>query len=57
MLYKENTSHFVDEERVGNKEDLLISTILDPRFKLLNFPGCTNEMKEDAENYLRSAYR
>ena len=57
MLYKENKRRFVDEERVGYKEDLLISTILDPHFKLMNYPGCTNEMKEDAEIYLRSTYR
>jgi len=35
MLYKENKRSFVDEERVGHKEDLLISNILDPRFKLI----------------------
>ncbi len=47
----------MNEEMVGYKEALLISTILDPQFKLMNFPGCTNEMKEDAQNYLHSAYR
>ena len=56
-IYSENKRRFIDEERVGHKEDLLISTILDPRFKLMNFPGSTNEMKEEAENFLRSAYR
>ncbi len=56
-LYSENKRRFVDEERVGHKEDLLLSTILDPRFTLMIFPGCTNEMIEDAETYLRSAFR
>ena len=42
MLYKEKKRRFVDEERVGHKEDLLISTIFDPHFKLMNFPVCTN---------------
>ena len=37
-------------------EDLLISSILDPRFKLMDFQGCTREMKTLAERYLRDNY-
>ena len=58
MLCKENKRRFVGKETVGHKEDLLISKKLDPHFKLMDVPvGYTNGMKEDAENYLRSAYR
>jgi hypothetical protein len=55
-LHNENKDR-ITEEMFGHREDLLVSTILDPRFKLMNFHGCTDEMKEDAESYLRSAYR
>ena len=57
VLYSENKRRFRDEERVGHREDLLVCTILDPRFKLMNFNGCTAEMKELAETYLRSNYK
>jgi hypothetical protein len=56
-LHNENKDRFITGERIGHREDLLVSTILDPRFKLVNFHGCTNEMQEDAESYLRSAYK
>jgi hypothetical protein len=45
MLHSVNKERFVTREQIGHKEDLLVSTIPDPRFKLINFPGCTNEMK------------
>ena len=56
ILHSENNSRFKEKEREGHVEDLLISTILDPRFKLMNFVGCTSKTKSDAENYLRAAY-
>ena len=56
VLYAENKSRFKDKEREGHVEDLLVSTILDPRFKLMNFIGCTAKTKTDAETYLRAAY-
>ncbi len=56
LLHSDNKQRFIIDEKIGHKEDLLVSMTLDPRFKLMNFPGCTNEMKEDTENYLRSAY-
>ena len=56
ILHNENKSRFKEKEREGHVEDLLISTILDPRFKLMNFIGCTSSTKHDAEKYLRSAY-
>ena len=37
-------------------EDLLIATLLDPRFKLFMFPGATLDMREQAKQYLRAAY-
>ena len=40
------------EEREGYREDNFICAILDQRFKLMNFDGCTAEMKADAESYL-----
>ena len=42
ILYNENYSRFKEKEREGHVEDLLIATILDPRFKLMNFIGCTS---------------
>ena len=56
ILYNENYTRFKEKEREGHVEDLLIATILDPRFKLMNFIGCTSQTKNDAEKYLRSAY-
>jgi hypothetical protein len=38
-LYTEVKRRFIDAEREGHMEDLLVSTILDPRFKLMNFEG------------------
>ena len=38
-LYNDVKRRFVDNERDGHMEDLLISTILDSRFKLMNFEG------------------
>ena len=32
-------------------------TILDPRFKLMSFSGCTAEMKDLGETHLRSNYK
>jgi hypothetical protein len=56
ILHSENNSRFKEKEREGHVEDLLIATILDPRFKLMNFVGCTSRTKSDAERYLRAAY-
>ena len=56
ILHRENVSRFKEKERDGHIEDSLISTILDPRFKLMNFVGCTSKTKSDAEYYLRNAY-
>lgn len=56
-LHNENNRRFLGEERVGHLEDLLICTILDPRFKLMNFVGCTAKMKADAEHYLLENYK
>ena len=47
---------FVTEEREGHMEDLLIATMLDPRFKHFVFPGATQAMRETAERYFRAAY-
>jgi len=57
ILQSENNSHFKKKEREGHSEDLLISTIFDPRFKLIKFVGCISKTKSDAENYLRVAYK
>jgi hypothetical protein len=56
-LHAENKGRFVDNERIGNYKDNLICTLLDPRFKLINFNGSTTEMKKDAELYLRENYK
>ena len=56
ILYDTNNKKFHIDERIGHREDLLICTILDPRFKLMNFPGCTPSMKEEAEFFLTSAF-
>jgi hypothetical protein len=55
-LHNENKTRFVTEEREGHRKDNLICTILDPRFKLMNFNGCTAEMKVDAESYSRENF-
>ena len=56
-LHNENKQRFVEKERIGNYEDNLICTLLDPRFKLMNFNGSTVEMKRDAEKYLKENYK
>lgn len=56
-LHNANKRRFIDQERVGHLEDMLICTILDPRFKLMNFLGCTARMKKDAEEYLLENYK
>ena len=56
-LHLENKERFVDKERKGHYEDNLICTLLDPRFKLLNFNGSTKAMKKDAEKYLKANYK
>jgi len=56
LLYDTNNKMFHVDERVGHREDLLICAILDTRFKLMNFPGCTVEMKGEAEHFLKCAY-
>jgi hypothetical protein len=48
---------FVDKERKGHYEGNFICTLLDPRFKLLNFNGSTKAMKKDAETYLKANYK
>ncbi len=57
ILYNEKHSRFKEKEREGHVEDLLIATILDPRFKLMNFIASTSITKNEAEKYLRSAYK
>jgi len=44
----------VTEEREGHMEDNFISTILDPRIKLVNFNGFIAEMKANAKSYMRT---
>ena len=56
LLYATNNKKFHVDEWVGHREDILICTILDPRFKLMNFPGFTVEMKGEAEHFLKCAY-
>ncbi len=56
LSYATNNKKFHVEERVGHREDLLICTILNLRFKLINFPGCRVEMKSEAEHFLKCAY-
>ena len=57
VLHNENVKQFRDGEREGHTEDLLICTILDPRFKLMNFVGCSSKHKTNAEHYLRENYK
>lgn len=56
ILHEEVVRRFYKLEREGHMEDLLVSSILDPRFKLMDFQGCTREMKTLAERYLRDNY-
>jgi hypothetical protein len=55
-LRSEMTRRFITEERPGHREDLLIATFLDPRFKHFIFPGSTLEIRQDAEKFVRAAY-
>ena len=41
ILPNETIRRFRDVEREGHTEDLLICAILDPRFKLMNYVGCS----------------
>ena len=56
LLYDTNIKKFHVDKRVGHREDILICIILDPRFKLINFPDCTVEMKGEAKHFLKCAY-
>jgi hypothetical protein len=47
----------MEKEIIGNYEDNIICTLLDPRFKLINFNGSTVEMKGDAKKYLKETIR
>ena len=44
QLFMENKKRFMEGERIGHMEDLLVSTILDPRYWLkgesLSFSTC-----------------
>ena len=40
ILHNENNSRAKEKEREGHVKDLIISSILDPRFKLSNVGGC-----------------
>lgn len=55
-LQEELVRRFITDERVGHREDLLVSTMLDPRFKHFVFPGATLRMRNDAKKYFRAAY-
>ncbi len=55
-LRSEILRRFVTEEREGHTEDLLIATVLDPRFKHFMFPGSTLQMWTEAERFLNAAY-
>ena len=57
VLHSENKRRFVTEEWEWHYEDNLICTILDPRFKLMNFNGATSEMKANAELYSRGNFK
>jgi hypothetical protein len=56
-LHLQNKERFVNKERIGNNEDNLICTLLDPRFKLINFNGSTVEITKEAELYLKENYK
>ncbi len=56
ILHDEVERRFFTEGREEHKEDLLVTTILDPRFKLMDFQGCIRDMKSLAERYLRDNY-
>ena len=51
-----NKERCIVKEREGHYEDNLVCTLLDPRFKLLNFNESTKAMKKDAEKFLRGNY-
>ena len=57
VLHNENFRRFRDREREGHTEDLLICTILDPRFKLMNYVGYSVKHKDCAELYWRDNYK
>ena len=56
-LHLENKERFVDKERIGNYKDNLICTLLNPRFKLINFNRSTVQIKSDAETYLKENFK
>jgi hypothetical protein len=57
VLNNENIRRFRDGEREGHREDLLICTILEPGFKLVNYGGCWAKHKDYAELFLRENYK
>ena len=52
VLHNENFRRFREGEREDHTEDLLICSILDPRFKLMSCVCCSAKHKECAELYL-----
>ena len=46
-----------DDEREGHQEDLLICTLLDPRFKNFTFKGATPEMAKNARAFASVSLR
>ena len=56
VLHTDLKRRFITEEREGHMEDLLISTMPDPRFKHFVFSGATQEMRVTDEQYFRAAY-
>ena len=51
-LIKDELERRFEGDRVGHLEDLMICTILDPRFKNFDFKRATSAMKKSAKEYL-----
>lgn len=56
-LLKDQVEHRLEGERVGHLEDLLICTLLDPRFKNFDFKRASASMRADAQKWLRGSFQ
>ena len=51
-LFQDQLKHRFEGQRIGHIEDLLICTMLDPRFKNFDFKRATAQMRSDAKKWL-----
>ena len=51
-LFQDQLKHRFEGQRIGHIEDLMVCSMLDPRFKNFDFKRATAQMRADAKKYL-----